>query len=93
MIKFVENIEVMEALEKRDYIHSHLHLINEKIIDEMYQKMYSKIEDKNSIVGYDAFGKPITKQQLLSDLEEAERQIERGDYVTIEELEAESKSW
>ncbi len=83
----------MKALEKRDYIHSHLHLIDERFINEMYQKMFSALEEGNPIVGYNPVGKPIKKQQLLADLEEAEREIERGEYITLDELDAESKTW
>ncbi len=83
----------MKALEKRDYIHSHLHLIDEEFVNEMYQKMFSALEEKNPIVGYDSDGKPIKKEQLLSDLEEAEKQIERGEYLTLDELDSESKKW
>ena len=83
----------MKTLEKRDYIHSHLHLIDEKIISEMYQKMYSELEENNPIVGYRSSGEPITKRQLLADLIEAEKQIDRGECMTLEELEEDSKKW
>lgn len=31
----------MNVIEKRDFIHSHLHRIKEPVIDEMYNKMLS----------------------------------------------------
>lgn len=83
----------MKALEKRDYIHSHLHLIDEKIINEMYSKMLCELEKNNPVVGYRVSGEPIKKQQLLAELIEAEKQIERGECLTIEELEEDSKKW
>lgn len=83
----------MKALEKRDYIHSHLHQIDEKFINEMYQKMYSIIEENNPIVGYTPEGEPIKKSQFLADLKEAEEQIKQGQYLTIEDLEKESEQW
>ena len=83
----------MKTLEKRDYIHSHLHLIDEKVINQLYQKMYSELEENDTIVGYDPYGKPIKKQQVLADLIEAEKQIDRGEYMTLEELEEDSKTW
>lgn len=86
-------MEIIKTLEKRDYIHSHLHKIDENFINEIYQKMYSTIEENDLIVGYDASGKPIKKSQFIADIKEAEAQIERGEYITIEELEKESKTW
>jgi len=86
-------MEVMEALEKRDYIHSHLHQIDESFIDEMYEKMHSRLEGDEVIVGYRASGMPITKSQFVQDIKEAERQIERGEFVSLEDLEKESEEW
>lgn len=52
-------------------------------------KEYSKSDE---VVGHH-IGKPIKKSQLLADLKEAEKQIERGEYITIEDLEKESEAW
>lgn len=83
----------MKTLEKRDYIHSHLHQANENFINEVYQKMRSTLEGNNPIVGYGASGEPLKKSQLIADIKEAEAQIERGEYLSIEELEQESSQW
>lgn len=53
-------------------------------------KEYSKNEDK--ILGHQ-IGKPIRKNHLLSYLEEAKKQIEKGEYITIDDLEKESEKW
>jgi len=53
-------------------------------------KEYIKTGEKP--IGYKQ-GKPIKKRQLLAELKEAESQIERGEFITIEDLEAESKTW
>ena len=34
-------MKIMNAIEKRDFIHSHLHQIEEPVINEMYDKMLS----------------------------------------------------
>ncbi len=83
----------MELIEKRDYIHRHLHQIDNKFIEEVYGKMFSKLEDTNTAIGYDVLGKPISKNMFVADIKEAEKQIERGEYITIEDLEIESKTW
>ncbi len=83
----------MNIIEKRDFIHSHLHQLNEEFISELYQKINSFVKEENPVVGYSASGKPISKKQLISGLKEAEKQIERGEYTTIEELEEESEKW
>ncbi len=57
------------------------------------QRLYSVLKEGSPIVGYDLVGGPIEKQQLIDDLEEAERQIERGECITLDELDEESKNW
>ncbi|TAJ05749.1 hypothetical protein DMA11_23295 [Marinilabiliaceae bacterium JC017] len=83
----------MEAVEKREYIHSHLHQLDEECINEIYQKMHSIIEENDSIVGYEASGEPIKKSQFIADIREAETQIEKGQFTTIEDVEKESEKW
>ena len=92
-VKFVEIVNVMRAIEKREYIHRHLHQIDEQFINEIYQKMQAMIEENNPIIGYDASGIPIKRSQFITDLKEAEEQIERGEYITLEDLEKESEAW
>jgi predicted transcriptional regulator len=38
-------MEIMNLIEKRDYIHSHLHQINEPAINELFDKLQSYLED------------------------------------------------
>lgn len=37
--------------------------------------------------------KPMTQEEMMAHLEESEAQIERGEYVTLEELRKESEQW
>ena len=89
----MEVMKTVKTVEKRDYIHSHLHQTDESFINEMYLKMHSAIEKNDPVVGYDASGKPIRRTQFIADIKEAEAQIERGEYVTLDELIKESKTW
>lgn len=38
-------MKIMKTIEKRDYIHSHLHKINEPALDELYSKMVSFLNE------------------------------------------------
>lgn len=49
-------------------------------------------ENDDNVMGYH-IKVPIKKSHLLADLKEAEAQIERGEYVTIDELKKESETW
>ena len=76
----------MNILEKRDFIHSHLHIADDKLINELYLKIQSSIKRKKMIVGFDAKGEEISVNQFLKDLKEAEFQIEKGDFFTMDEM-------
>ncbi len=38
-------MNIMNVVEKRDFIHNHLHKVNEPAIDEMYKKMLSLLNE------------------------------------------------
>ena len=79
----------MNIVEKRDFIHSHLHIADDRLINELYLKIQSTIKGKQMIAGFDAKGGEISVNQFLNDLKEAELQIEKGDFLTINEMEKE----
>ena len=54
---------------------------------------YGMRRNKDSVVGYRINGKPITSLDLESNIVEAERDAEAGDYQTIEDLKKESENW
>jgi hypothetical protein len=84
---------IMDIIEKRKFIYRHLHQIDENFINEVYQKMHLLVEGKDPIVGYRASGVAITKSQFIADIKEAEKQIERGESITLDDLEKESETW
>ncbi len=53
----------------------------------------SKLIDKEMIVGYTTAGEPLTLEAYNQRLEDAEKQIEAGNYISQEDLEKEVESW
>ena len=47
----------------------------------------------NKTVAYTVDGKPLTLSEYQNELEEAEKEIERGDCLTSDELEKEMSTW
>lgn len=83
----------MGLIEKRDYIYSHLHQIDENALNEIYRVIESKIGNQEDVVGYEADGTPMMKAQFIKSIKEAEDQIDRGKFITLEDLEKESENW
>ncbi|MBS1549596.1 MAG: hypothetical protein JSS94_07010 [Bacteroidetes bacterium] len=50
-------------------------------------------EEKNDIVAYTVDGRALTLEQFQNELEEAEKEIERGEYLTSDELVKEIATW
>ncbi len=83
----------MKSGEKRAYILRNLDNVDESIVNDIYQKIYAAVESKEPAVGFNLDAQPTSKAKLLSDLKEAEAQIERGECVTLEELTKEVETW
>ncbi|SKB36878.1 hypothetical protein [Alkalitalea saponilacus] len=62
----------MNVVEKRDFIHSHLHRADEKTIDELYEKLRSE---------------EVLKAKLGSRAQKSEHDIQAGRVFSREEIE------
>jgi hypothetical protein len=71
-------IEKLTQIEDIDIIQQVKELLNQKGIQ---------------IVGYRMDGAPVTKKQLIKQIEEADARIDSGEYITQEEVEKESQNW
>lgn len=60
------------------------------IIEQVKELLNQK---SNPVVGYGINGAPITRKQLIKRISEAEERIDKGEYITQEELEKESQNW
>ncbi|MFO8001054.1 MAG: hypothetical protein R6U46_07415 [Marinilabilia sp.] len=62
----------MNVVEKRDFIHSHLHPADEKTIDELYEKLRRE---------------EVLKTKLESRAQKSENDIQAGSVFSREEIE------
>ena len=51
------------------------------------------IHSENEIVAYDIKGNPITKEQYIKMVHEADERISSGKFTTMEDLEKEIENW
>ena len=86
-----------QILEVMDIQAEKLHLIEElarihdiHIIEQIKELLKQK---NNPVVGYEITGAPITRKQLIKRIEEAEKRIDNGEYVTQDDIEKESGNW
>jgi len=66
----------MNIIEKRDYIHNHLSRADEKIIDELFEKLRSIFEEET-----------VLQSKLESRAKRSEENIKSGKLFSREEVE------
>jgi len=66
----------MNIIEKRDFIHNHLYKADEKIVNEMFEKLSNVINEES-----------VFKSKLTSRAKKAEDNILSGNVFTREEVE------
>lgn len=67
----------MNIIEKRDYIHNHLSMADEKVIDELFEKLRSIFENET-----------VLQSKLESRAKNSEENIKSGKLFSREEVES-----
>ncbi len=81
----------MGATELRQSLHRIIDHADERFLRMIYS-LATEYAKKDRIVAYRA-GKAITKVGLYHELKEAEKEIERGGFLTIGDFAKESAKW
>lgn len=76
---------ILTAINNAD--HRLLRLINALI------ESYHDEEQEEEIVAYTVSGKPLTKEQYRQRIMEAEAEIDKGNFITHEDLKKKVRSW
>lgn len=74
----------METIVLKNRIQEFLERADERvlnIVNGVFESYY-----KDEIIAYHPDGKPMTREEYKSGLEEAEEQIQKGDYISAEEF-------
>lgn len=91
----------MSISQIRAALHQRIDQIDDRFLRVMYvmaetylkEKEESELEAKIDSIAPAPEWKPMTEEELMARLEEASAQIERGEYLTLDELEKESRKW
>ena len=77
----------MGALELREKWKKSIKTVDDRflqMVDALYEGYF-----KNEVVAYHPDGSPMTRQEYKMALDNAEAQIEKGDYISADEFEQE----
>ncbi|PTM13830.1 MAG: hypothetical protein DA408_05065 [Bacteroidetes bacterium] len=86
---------LMSATEIRAEVHQMIDEVDDNLLEAIHAMLgtYKKRQEEDPIVGYEIDGTPITVSTLEQQADEAVAQVERGEYITLEELAKESEEW
>lgn len=73
---------------KMDLVQKLLNIKRESVL-----KKVEKVLEEEVVVAYSVTGEPLTKSEYISEVKEAEKEIEDGEYLTHEQVLAETKKW
>jgi hypothetical protein len=76
--------------EKLQLIEQLLQIRDIRIIEQIRELLK---KTHNPVVGYNANGSPITQQDFIQQIEQAENEYKSGNYQSLDEVEKESETW
>jgi hypothetical protein len=89
-----KNRQYMSTVEMRTEVHKMIDEIDDALLAAVHALLGAyKQQQKEAVIGYEVDGTPITAAAFLERADELMAEVERGEYVTLEELEQESESW
>ena len=80
----------MSTNEIKDYLHKYIDIADERFLATIYEISLMNKQQKDS---YFKQGQPISKEQLYKELKQSEKEIENGEFLTVEDLITESEQW
>jgi hypothetical protein len=73
---------IMNIIEKRDYIHSHLHQVNDNILDELFEKVASYFKESPADIDLS----PELKDALTKGIESLEKGKSSSHHEVMERM-------
>ncbi|QMU64846.1 MAG: hypothetical protein GKR88_11460 [Flavobacteriaceae bacterium] len=85
----------MGAIELRDKIIQSLNTDNVSFLQNVFEFVKKEKENTSDheIVAYTVQGQPLNKKEYIRQIKEADAEIDKGEYITVEDLEKESAGW
>ena len=93
--------KLMSAIEIKKILHRRIEEVDESFLEVVYAMMETYVKQQEEAVLESEIMnapvpetfKPLSEDELMARLAESSAQVDRGEYVTIEELKAEVEQW
>lgn len=86
---------IMSIQQIRQEIDQYLDQVDESFLKVVHAMLttYTNEQEEDPIIGYDVDGTPMYASQAKEEFQRRIEAVERGEYLTIEELRKESETW
>lgn len=89
---------LMSTAEKRATLCQKMNELDDKFIEAIYAIVEAYVEkeeeQEDQIIGYRAGTfEPVYASKMVDELDSIMKEVEEGDYITLEDLEKESETW
>ena len=83
---------LMSTVDMRAEVHQMIDEVDNALLEAIHAMLgaYKKRQEEDPVVGYEIDGTPVKLSTLEKQADEA---VEKGEYITLEELEKESEQW
>ncbi len=93
--------KVMSTEQIKEVLHRRIEEVDERFLKVMFAMAETYIKEQEDAaleaeieaLPPNPDWKPMTKEELISEIEEANAQIERGEFIDIDDLEKEMEKW
>ena len=85
----------MSSAELRSELHEYIDRLDDQFVAVVHSMLdtYIKQQEGDPIVGYDGEGNPIHASVAKEEYKARLEAVDRGEYVTLEELKKQSRTW
>lgn len=82
----------MNTIELRNRLSQYINTADDRLL-RVVNAVFESYNEEDEAVAYTVDGKPLTLTEYKNEIKEAEAEIERGEYITHEELKQEVATW
>ena len=83
----------MTVAQIKQELHKFIDIADPRLLAAIYALMENYLQNDDSIVAFTVDGNPLTKSEFIKEVRDAYEEVEKGNFITSEELQKQMKNW
>ncbi len=83
----------MTALQLKKAVHDYVDNLDNNFLQIIHSMLETHAQQTDPVIGYDTDGTPLRASEMKKLYEQDMKDMENGDFITLEELRKESAEW